>query len=139
MERGIKAAVAVEPGHEEVAPPSSCARGIPGEDEFAVPTMPTFKYTLAEEEIWDIVAYVRKLHGVKLTYDVDGRKRELDEAERALAAARLVTLTGSGGCGKTRLALALARRLVPRFKDGCFIVDLASLGFDSRRVYPLRV
>ncbi len=49
-----------------------------GEDEFAVPTMPTFKYTLSEEEIWDIVAYVRTLHGMKLTYDVEGRKKELE-------------------------------------------------------------
>lgn len=49
-----------------------------GEDEFAVPTMPTFKYTLSEEEIWDIVAYVRKLHGTKLTYDVEGRKKGLE-------------------------------------------------------------
>ena len=49
-----------------------------GEDEFAVPTMPTFKYTLAEEEIWDIVAYVRTLHRTKLTLDVEGRKRELE-------------------------------------------------------------
>ncbi|MEW6245315.1 MAG: c-type cytochrome [Nitrospirota bacterium] len=49
-----------------------------GDDEFAVPTMPTFKYTISEEEIWDIVAYVRTLHGLKLTYDVDGRKKELE-------------------------------------------------------------
>jgi mono/diheme cytochrome c family protein len=49
-----------------------------GEDEFAVPTMPTFKYTLSEEEIWDIVAYVRKLHGVKLSFDIEARKRELE-------------------------------------------------------------
>jgi len=49
-----------------------------GDDEFAVPTMPTFKYTLSEEEIWDIVAYVRKLHGVKLSFDVEARKRELE-------------------------------------------------------------
>ena len=34
-----------------------------GDDDFAVPTMPTFKYTLSEEEIWAIVGYVRGLHG----------------------------------------------------------------------------
>jgi mono/diheme cytochrome c family protein len=37
-----------------------------GDDEFAVPTMPTFKYTLSEEELWSLVAYVRTLHGMKL-------------------------------------------------------------------------
>jgi mono/diheme cytochrome c family protein len=50
-----------------------------GDDEFSVPTMPTFKFTLSEEELWSIVAYVRTLHGMKLTYNVEGRKRELQE------------------------------------------------------------
>lgn len=50
-----------------------------GDDEFAVPTMPTFKYTLSEEEIWSIVAYVRTLHGMKLTHDIEGRKKQLQE------------------------------------------------------------
>ena len=54
-----------------------------GDDEFAVPTMPTFKYTLSEEEIWAIVAYVRTLHGMKLTYDVEGRKKELQDRLQA--------------------------------------------------------
>ncbi len=48
-----------------------------GDEEFAVPTMPTFKFTLAEEEIWSIVAYVRTLHGMTLTYDLEGRKKDL--------------------------------------------------------------
>ena len=47
-----------------------------GDDEFAVPTMPTFKYTLSEEEIWGIVGYVRSLHGKKLEFNVEGRKKE---------------------------------------------------------------
>ena len=50
-----------------------------GDDEFAVPTMPTFKYTLSEEEIWAIVAYVRTLHGMKLEYNLEGRKKELQD------------------------------------------------------------
>jgi len=37
-----------------------------GDDEFAVPTMPTFKHTLSEEELWSLVAFVRSLHGTKL-------------------------------------------------------------------------
>lgn len=42
-----------------------------GDDEFAVPTMPTFKYTLSEEELWSLVAYVRTLHGTKLEKPLD--------------------------------------------------------------------
>ena len=48
-----------------------------GDDDFAVPTMPTFKHTLSEEEVWAIVAYVRTLHGMQLTYNVEGRKKEI--------------------------------------------------------------
>jgi mono/diheme cytochrome c family protein len=51
-----------------------------GDDEFAVPTMPTFKYTLAEEEIWAIVGYVRSLHSMKMEFKVEERKKELEEA-----------------------------------------------------------
>jgi mono/diheme cytochrome c family protein len=48
-----------------------------GDDDFAVPTMPTFKYTLSEDEIWAIVGYVRGLHGMKLEFKVEDRKKEL--------------------------------------------------------------
>lgn len=51
-----------------------------GDDDFAVPTMPTFKYTLSEDEIWAIVGYVRTLHGMKLAFNVEERKKELTEA-----------------------------------------------------------
>ncbi len=50
-----------------------------GDDEFAVPTMPTFKYTLSQDEIWALVAYVRSLHGLSLTYDVEGDVQKLQE------------------------------------------------------------
>ncbi len=54
-----------------------------GDDEFAVPTMPTFKYTLSEDEIWAIVGYVRTLHGMKLEFKVEERKKELADALKA--------------------------------------------------------
>jgi len=50
-----------------------------GDDDFAVPTMPTFKYTLSEDEIWAIVGHVRSLHGKKMEFDVLGRKASLEE------------------------------------------------------------
>jgi mono/diheme cytochrome c family protein len=54
-----------------------------GDDEFAVPTMPTFKYTLSEEEIWSIVGFVRGLHGKKMEFNVEGRRKELQDAQQA--------------------------------------------------------
>jgi mono/diheme cytochrome c family protein len=57
-----------------------------GDDDFAVPTMPTFKYTLSEDELWAIVGYVRTLHGMKMEFNVAGRKASLEEALKAAQA-----------------------------------------------------
>ncbi|MEU8568354.1 AAA family ATPase [Streptomyces pathocidini] len=59
-----------------------------------------------------------------------GRASELAELERQLEGARLVTVTGTGGVGKTRLALHAARRQLAqeRFCDGVRLVELAALG-----------
>jgi predicted ATPase/class 3 adenylate cyclase len=62
-----------------------------------------------------------------------GREREIEEVEELLAAGRLVTLTGAGGCGKTRLALEVADRKLGFFADGAWFVDLAPLA-DPRLV-----
>jgi predicted ATPase/predicted Ser/Thr protein kinase len=56
-----------------------------------------------------------------------GRDREVAEVHGLASSARLVTLTGAGGCGKTRLGLAVAAGLVDRFTDGVWAVDLAPL------------
>lgn len=56
-----------------------------------------------------------------------GREAEQGEVLALLAEARLVTLTGSGGVGKTRLALAVTAELVDRYPDGVWLVELASL------------
>ncbi|MEU7487100.1 AAA family ATPase [Streptomyces sp. NPDC042319] len=58
-----------------------------------------------------------------------GRRTELAEIRRLFAgAARLVTLTGVGGVGKTRLALEAAAELQPAFRDGVWLVELSPLG-----------
>src|SRR5438093_12771709 len=56
-----------------------------------------------------------------------GREREVDRIKRFLADARLLTLTGPGGIGKTRLAIEAARRSAWRFVGGIFFVELAGL------------
>jgi DNA-binding winged helix-turn-helix (wHTH) protein len=56
-----------------------------------------------------------------------GRDVELEEILGLAAAHRLVTLTGAGGIGKTRLGLEVARRLLPRFVDGVWVIELAPL------------
>ncbi|MBI2972934.1 MAG: tetratricopeptide repeat protein [Armatimonadetes bacterium] len=56
-----------------------------------------------------------------------GREREIGEIKRQLAKHRLVTLTGIGGGGKTRLALQVAADLVEAFLHGVWLADLASL------------
>ena len=56
-----------------------------------------------------------------------GRERELRELVELLASRRLVTLTGAGGSGKTRLALEVARRVEDRHRDGVCLVELAGL------------
>ncbi len=71
-----------------------------------------------------------------------GRQQELEEIQSQLAPRRakgravpLLTLTGPGGMGKTRLALEAAERMVPDFADGVFFVDLSAVS-DADFVLP---
>ena len=56
-----------------------------------------------------------------------GREDDLRATRKLLEASRLVTLTGVGGVGKTRLAVQSAADLVPRFADGAWLVELAPI------------
>ena len=62
-----------------------------------------------------------------------GRERELDDLRKQVAANRLVTLTGVGGIGKTRLALQLSTIAADAYADGVWFVDLAPIS-DPRLV-----
>ncbi len=56
-----------------------------------------------------------------------GREKELAEVQEMIKRHRLVTLTGSGGTGKTRLSLQAGAALIPDFEDGVWFVELAPL------------
>jgi predicted ATPase/DNA-binding transcriptional LysR family regulator len=60
-----------------------------------------------------------------------GRTRHLDEVRSLVRTSRIVTLTGVGGSGKTRLALEAAGSLVNDFRDGVYLVELAPLADPS--------
>src|ERR1700761_3604878 len=61
------------------------------------------------------------------TTSLIGRESEVGEVQAAVKAHRLMTLTGVGGVGKTRLALEVARRLVDEFLDGGWVFELAAV------------
>src|SRR5438477_1269624 len=63
-----------------------------------------------------------------------GREREVVDVERRLNETHLLTLTGTGGCGKTRIALQVAEDLANTFPDGVWLVELAPL--DSPALVP---
>ena len=64
------------------------------------------------------------------------RDAELEALTAQLSAHRLVTLTGAGGVGKTRLAIALGKAMMPAFADGVWFVELAPVG-DRQLVLPV--
>jgi predicted ATPase/DNA-binding SARP family transcriptional activator len=60
-----------------------------------------------------------------------GRAADLAAVTSVLQASRLVTITGSGGVGKTRLAIEAAGSLLGRYRDGVWLVELAPVGEDA--------
>src|SRR6266446_2623944 len=66
-----------------------------------------------------------------------GREAELGQITALVTEHRLVSLVGAGGIGKTRLALEVARHLLPRFADGVFVAELGSLS--SAELVPATV
>lgn len=61
-----------------------------------------------------------------------GRERALADVRELLAGTHLLTLTGSGGTGKTRLSLQLGAEVLPTFRDGVWLVELAPLDNPDR-------
>ncbi|MET0565598.1 MAG: adenylate/guanylate cyclase domain-containing protein [Acidimicrobiia bacterium] len=73
----------------------------------------------------------------KLLTSFVGRDRELAEAMRLLGTTRILTFTGPGGTGKTRLSLQLAAEVADAYPDGVFFVDLAPI--NDVAVIPSRI
>ena len=70
----------------------------------------------------------RLLHNIPAqTTSFIGREKEIETIIGLIEKHRIVTLTGTGGCGKTRLACELARYLEKDYRDGIWFVDLASV------------
>jgi non-specific serine/threonine protein kinase len=85
-----------------------------------------YRHTLPDAE-------VRDRHNLPLpTTSFVARAGELGQLEQLMSASRLVTLTGAGGCGKTRLALEVAYARLDLFAAGVWLVELASLADASR-------
>lgn len=95
-------------------------------------TRPEHLFELCHEDLPHDFPPVRSLDvlpnnlPIQLTSFV-GRGAELADVERRLTEQRVVTLAGAGGCGKTRLAAQAAARLVDRWPDGVWWVDLDSV------------
>jgi transcriptional regulator with XRE-family HTH domain len=99
---------AVYPG--EAPPPPGATPQAPGSSPWQAPARGEPKHNLP----------------VQLTSFI-GREREIAEVGRLLGETRLLTLTGAGAAGKTRLALQAAGGLLPNYRDGVWWVELASL------------
>jgi predicted ATPase/DNA-binding XRE family transcriptional regulator len=66
-----------------------------------------------------------------------GRAATIAETTRLLRTTRLLTLTGSGGCGKSRLAIEAARQVIAQYADGVWLVELAALGAPDRVAHAI--
>ena len=66
-----------------------------------------------------------------------GREKEIDEIKESLNSVRLVTLTGSGGTGKTRLSIEVGTQLLTNFQHGVWLIELAPLSDESQIIPAL--
>ena len=97
-----------------------------------MPETPELSRKDAADETGELVRFpgARKRPGNNLPLPLSslvGRERERTEARQLLAERRLLTLTGPGGSGKTRLALAVAGDVAGEFEDGVWWVELAPI------------
>jgi predicted ATPase/class 3 adenylate cyclase len=121
-------------GHGGQVLVSHAARELAGRDDLRDLGPQRLKDLSAPERLWQLGAGdfppIRSLNRTNLPVQPSalvGRERELAEITGLVSSSRLVTLTGAGGTGKTRLALQAAAELVEQFEDGTFWISLAAL------------
>jgi serine/threonine protein kinase len=130
--------------HDEPDAIARYNRNIPAELERIIQKclekQPDHRYQSAQELVIDLQALQRVTHvaaaglperprhnlPAELTGFV-GRRKELAQLQSMLTSSRLVSLTGAGGAGKTRLAVRLAYDVIDQFPDGVWLVDLSPL------------
>ncbi|MGH8928129.1 MAG: ATP-binding protein, partial [Acidimicrobiia bacterium] len=93
---------------------------------------PEWVFQVAHPELHDPFPPLRTLTKASTNFPVQltsfvGRDQELEEVAKLVRGSRLVTLTGVGGSGKTRLAMHAAAVVAPDFPDGVWLVDLAPI------------
>ena len=99
-----------------------CARGLRPVDQLSLAREPVVRTAISLKTPESLPHNLP----IQLTSFI-GREREMAEAKQLLANTRLLTLTGPGGTGKTRLSLQLAQELLPIFTNGVWLVELAPL------------
>ena len=153
----LQRVVRIEPRHEEAHAGLMRAYALSGQRYLALAQYERLKKTLSQELLTEphpaskelyreiLAGRVSPIHspaGSRSSHEVGrpghhdlprsltsfvGREHESLEVKRNLAMTRLLTLMGTGGCGKTRLAVEVARDLSGAYPDGVWLVELADL------------
>jgi predicted ATPase/class 3 adenylate cyclase len=122
---------AVAAGVREILPPAVALRDL-GRVRLKDLSTPEHVYQVLHPQLLQEFPALRSLEATpnNLPHQVTsfiGRDKESAELRRRLAINRLLTLTGAGGCGKTRLCLQVAADALEQFPDGVWLVELAPL------------
>ncbi len=108
----------------------SALRKVLGADSIATVSGRGYRFTLEVTQFGAVPTDPAAAPKHNLPHDLTsfiGRENEIAELSQLLGRARLLTLTGSGGCGKTRLAVHLARQQAHAYPDGAWLLELAAL------------
>jgi len=108
----------------------SSLRKVIGADAIATVSGRGYRFNLDVAEVGGVGPSAQPVTGNNLPHPLTsfiGREQVLVELQQLSGRTRLLTLTGAGGCGKTRLAIQLGRRQLQAHADGVWLVELAAL------------